>query len=60
MIRGIIRDLCEKKGVATLDEILNLGDQLNIQGYQVEEVISRMLTSGELYEARTNEYRFTR
>jgi replicative DNA helicase Mcm len=60
MIRGIIRDLCEKKGVATLDEILNLSDDMKIQGYQVEEVISKMLTSGELYEVRTNEYSFAR
>ena len=59
-IRQIIRDLCEKKGVATLDEILNLSNDMNIQGYQVEEVISKMLTSGELYEVRTNEYSFAR
>ena len=59
-IRQIIRDLCEKKGVASLNEILNLCDELNIQKYQAEQVISGMLVSGELYEARTNEYSFAR
>ena len=59
-IRQIIRDLCEKKGVASMDEILNRCDELKISEYQVEGVISKMLTSGELYEARTNEYSFAR
>ncbi len=59
-IRQIIRDLCEKKGVASLDEILNRCDELKISEYQVEGVISNMLMSGELYEARTNEYSFAR
>ena len=59
-IRQIIRDLCEKKGVASLDEILNRCDELKISKYQVEGVISNMLMSGELYEARTNEYSFAR
>ena len=59
-IRQIIRDLCEKKGVASLNEILDVCDELNIQHYQVEEVISRMLISGELFEARKEEYSFAR
>ena len=59
-IRQIIRDLCENKGVASLDEIINRCDELKISEYQVEGVISKMLTSGELYEARTNEYSFAR
>ena len=59
-IRQIIRDLCEKKGVASLDEILSRCDELKISEYQVEGVISNMLMSGELYEARTNEYSFAR
>ncbi len=59
-IRQIIRDLCEKKGVASLNEILNICDELNIQHYQVEQVISRMLMSGELFEVRKEEYSFAR
>ena len=59
-IRQIIRNLCETKGVASMDEILNHCQELNIEYYQVEQVISKMLTSGELFEAKTNEYSFAR
>ncbi len=43
-----------------MDEILNHCQELNIEYYQVEQVISKMLTSGELFEAKTNEYSFAR
>jgi replicative DNA helicase Mcm len=59
-IRQIIRDLCQTKGVASMDEILNNCQELNIGHYQVEQVISKMLTSGELFSPRTEEYSFAR
>ena len=64
IVRGLVAIIFQILNDRSCHEIRDfdplLLDQLNIQGYQVEEVISRMLTSGELYEARTNEYRFTR
>jgi replicative DNA helicase Mcm len=59
-IRQIIRNLCETKGVASMNEILNNCQELNIGDYQVEQVISKMLTSGELFSPRTEEYSFAR
>jgi replicative DNA helicase Mcm len=59
-IRQIIRNLCETKGVASMDEILNHCQELNIEYYQVEEVLSKMLQSGELFSPRTDEYSFAR
>jgi hypothetical protein len=43
-----------------MDEILNNCQELNIGHYQVEQVISKMLTSGELFSPRTEEYSFAR
>ena len=47
-VRSIIRDLCSDKGVAELTEIFNRSEPSGVNEYQVEEIISQMLTSGNL------------
>ena len=55
-VRSIIRDLCSDKGVAELTEIFNRSEPRGVNEYQVEEIISQMLTSGQLYEVSNGRY----
>ena len=59
-VRSIIRDLCSDKGVAELTEILNRSETRGVNEYQVEEVLSRMLQGGELFEISHERYSFAR
>jgi replicative DNA helicase Mcm len=59
-IMNMVRDLCSEKGVAELTEIYNLALPRKISENEVDRVVSKMLQTGELYEASTDAYRFTR
>ena len=59
-VRSIIRDLCSDKGIAELTEILNRSETRGVNEYQVEEVLSRMLQGGELFEISHERYSFAR
>ena len=59
-VRSIISDLCKDKGVAELTEILNRSETRGVNEYQVEEVISRMLQGGEIFEISHERYSFAR
>ena len=60
VVRAVLRDLCTDKGVAELNNILNRCDNRGVKNHQVEEVLSKMLQSGELFSPRTDEYSFAR
>jgi len=59
-IMNMVRDICSEKGEAELTEIYNLALPRKISENEVDRVVSKMLQSGELYEASTDTYRFTR
>ena len=60
-IMNMVRDICsDNGGKAELTEIYNLALPRKISEIEVDRVISKMLQSGELYEASTDTYRFTR
>ena len=60
VVRAVLRDICTNKGNAQLTEILNRCENRGVKEYQVEEVLSKMLQSGELFNPRTDEYSFAR
>ncbi len=60
VVRAVLRDICTNKGVAELTEILNRCESRGVKEYQVEEVLSKMLQSGELFNPRSDEYSFAR
>ena len=60
VVRAVLRDLCTDKGVAELNNILNRCDNRGVKNHQVEEVLSKMLQSGELFSPRADEYSFAR
>ena len=60
VVRTVLRELCTDKGVAELNSILNRCDNRGVKDHQVEEVLSKMLQSGELFSPRTDEYSFAR
>jgi len=60
VVRAVLRDICTNKGKAELTEVLNRCENRGIKEYQVEEVLSKMLQSGELFSPRTDEYSFAR
>jgi len=60
VVRTVLRELCTDKGVAELNNILNRCDNRGVKDHQVEEVLSKMLQSGELFSPRTDEYSFAR
>ena len=60
VVRAVLRELCTDKGVAELNSILNRCDNRGVKDHQVEEVLSKMLQSGELFSPRTDEYSFAR
>lgn len=60
VVRAVLRDICTNKGKAELTEVLNRCETRGIKEYQVEEVLSKMLQSGELFSPRTDEYSFAR
>ncbi|MDP6661840.1 MAG: minichromosome maintenance protein MCM [Candidatus Thalassarchaeaceae archaeon] len=59
-IRSIIRELCREKGHAERLEIYNLALPKSIPEHVVDEVISKMQTSGELYSPRLDRFEFAR
>jgi replicative DNA helicase Mcm len=59
-IMNMVRDICSEKGEAELAEIYNLALPSKISENEVDRVVSKMLQTGELYEASTDTYRFTR
>ncbi len=60
VIMNMVRDICSEKGEADLTEIYNLALPRKISETEVDRVVSKMLQTGELYEASTDTYRFTR
>ena len=60
VVRAVLRDLCTDKGVAELTKILNHCENRGVNNFQVEEVLSNMLQSGELFSPRIDEYSFAR
>ena len=59
-VRSIIREMCREKGHAERLDIYNLALPKNIPEYVVDEVISKMLTSGELYSPRRDRFEYVR
>ncbi len=59
-IRTIIRDLVNEKGHADRHGIYNLALPKNIPENVVDEIISKMLTSGELYSPRLDRFEYVR
>jgi len=60
VVRTVLRELCTDKGVAELTNILNRCENRGVNNFQVEEVLSKMLQSGELFSPRIDEYSFAR
>ena len=60
VVRAVLRELCTDKGVAELTNILNRCENRGVKNFQVEEVLSKMLQSGELFSPRIDEYSFAR
>jgi len=60
VVRTVLRELCTDKGVAELTNILNRCENRGVKNFQVEEVLSKMLQSGELFSPRIDEYSFAR
>tara|TARA_B100000959_G_scaffold176541_1_gene184820 strand:- start:5940 stop:7553 length:1614 start_codon:yes stop_codon:yes gene_type:complete len=59
-IRTIIRDMVNEKGHADRLDIYNLALPKNIPENVVDEIISKMLTSGELYSPRLDRFEYVR
>lgn len=60
-VRQMVRDICaEHDGVAERTQIYNLALKEDISEIQVNDVISKMLTSGELWSPRADQFSFVR
>jgi len=58
-IRQIVRDLCaENGGIAERSQIYNVAISRSISEEEVNRVISKMLTSGELYSPGFDKFSF--
>ena len=61
VVRQFVRDICaERDGKANLDEIYSRAASTNIPETTVDEVLSRMRMSGELFSPRNDVYSFAR
>lgn len=60
VIRVTLRDIISERGVASMNDLLNRTASKGITEYQVEDMISKMLQSGELFSPRNDEYSFAR
>ena len=61
VVRSIIREICsEGNGTANITEIYNRASVRRITETTVDDTISRMSISGELFQPRNNEYSFAR
>ena len=60
VIRVTLRDIISERGVASRNDLLNRTASKGITEYQVEDIISKMLQSGELFSPRNDEYSFAR
>ena len=60
-IRNIVRDICSTgDGTASITEIYNAASARKIPDTMVDDVIQRMLTSGELFNPSGDRYGFAR
>jgi replicative DNA helicase Mcm len=59
-VRGMLRQVCSEKGHAERIDIYNLALPMNIPEHVVDEVISKMLTSGELWSPQLDRFSFVR
>tara|TARA_Y100001978_G_scaffold154076_1_gene139454 strand:+ start:247 stop:2418 length:2172 start_codon:yes stop_codon:yes gene_type:complete len=59
-IMNMIRDICSEKGEATLVDIYNMAIPKKITENEVDRVLSKMIEGGQLFEPRTETYRFPR
>ena len=59
-IMNMIRDICSEKGEATLVDIYNMAISKKITENEVDRVLSKMIEGGQLFEPRTETYRFPR
>ena len=61
VVRQLVRDICvERDGKANLDEIYSRAASTNIPETTVDEVLSRMRMSGELFSPTNDVYSFAR
>ena len=60
VIRVTLRDIISERGVASMNDLLYRTASKGITEYQVEDMISKMLQSGELFSPRNDEYSFAR
>ena len=55
----IIREVCSENGnIAETTEIYNQAIKRNISEMEVDKVISRMLTNGQLFSPRIDQFSF--
>ncbi|MEE2629641.1 MAG: minichromosome maintenance protein MCM [Candidatus Thermoplasmatota archaeon] len=60
-VRQMVRDVCSQHGgVAERSQIYNLAIDKGISEHEVDSVLSKMLTSGELWSPRIDQFSFVR
>ena len=60
-VRQMVRDVCSQHGgVAERSQIYNLAMDKGISEHEVDSVLSKMLTSGELWSPRIDQFSFVR
>ena len=60
-VRQMVRDVCSQHGgVAERSQIYNLAMEKGISEHEVDSVLSKMLTSGELWSPRIDQFSFVR
>ena len=60
-VRQMVRDVCSQHGgVADRSQIYNLAIDKGISEHEVDAVLSKMLTSGELWSPRIDQFSFVR
>jgi len=60
IVREIVRDICSERTVAELHEIYSQASVHKITHRMVDEVLSKMRMSGELFSPRNDVYQFAR
>jgi DNA replicative helicase MCM subunit Mcm2 (Cdc46/Mcm family) len=56
----VIRDICGERGNAHVTEIYNKAASRNVPDTTVDEILAKMLLTGELFSPRNDEYSFAR
>ena len=60
-VRQMVRDVCSQHGgVAERSQIYNIALDKGIAEHEVDAVLSKMLTSGELWSPRIDQFSFVR